>query len=240
MTESDRPLYQLEDNTPLYSIEDAPEAESEAESEAEGFDADEEEETEPEAEGHAHEAKKAPSPLRVLFKTMLTPVEGWKALKRAHFSTDTFAARCFYPLIALAAVADCSTLFYEANRTMADWAISGLATFVTFFFGYFTIIALGGWILPKKSRYFLSADIGRQFVMLCLSTLTMFSALIQLLPMLEPVLVFLPLWTIYLIFKGVRVLRIPTEVENSTTGYLCLLIIGIPILWHWLLTEFLL
>lgn len=178
--------------------------------------------------------------MRLLLRTMLTPVEGWKALKRARFKTDAFAARCFYPLIALAAFSEVASLFYEANKTFADWATEGLATFVSFFFGYFTVIMLGSWILPKKSRYFLHRDIGRQFVMLNLSTMALFWTLIQALPMLEPVLVFLPLWTIYLIFKGVRVLRVSADVENSTTGYLCMLIIGVPIFWNWLMTEFLL
>ncbi|MDE6381676.1 MAG: hypothetical protein K2L57_02300, partial [Muribaculaceae bacterium] len=83
-------------------------------------------------------------------------------------------------------------------------------------------------------------DIGRQFVMLTMSTLAVFWILIQVMPMFEPVLVFLPLWTIYLIYKGIRVLRVPSEVENSTTGLMCMLIIGVPIFWNWLMAEVLL
>ena len=242
----DAPLYAIEDEVKspaeadagdaIYNFDDVDDDDSGADdSEEDDADLEESEDAEPDAE-----VKKGPSPVGVLFKAMLTPVEGWKALKRARFKTEDFAARCFYPLIALSAVSEVASLFYEANRTFSDWVMDGLATFITFFFGYFTIIALGSMALPKKSRSFLQKDIGRQFVMLNLSTLAMFWVLIQALPMLEPVLVFLPLWTIYLIFKGVRVLRIPEDVTTSTTGYLCLLIIGIPVLWNWLLTEFLL
>lgn len=185
------------------------------------------------------EVKKAPVPLGILLRSMLTPVEGLKALKRARFKTEEFASKCFYPLIALAAVSDISGLFYKANFSIADWMMTGFTTFITFFFSYFTILLAGVFVLPRKSRPLLKKDIGKQFVMLALSTLAIFWTVIQLVPMLEPVLVFLPLWTIYLIYKGVRVIRVPSEVENSTTGFLCMLIIGAPILWNWLLSELL-
>lgn len=182
---------------------------------------------------------KTPAPFGVLIRSMLTPVEGFKALKRARFKTEEFAGRCFYPLIALAAVSDIAGLFYKAGFSIADWMVSGFSTFMTFFFGYFTILLAGPLLLPAKSRPLLKKDIGRQFVMLALSTLAIFWTVIQVAHMLEPVLVFLPLWTIYLVYKGVRVIRVPSEVENSTTGILCMLVIGVPILWSWLISELL-
>lgn len=244
----DKPLYAIEDDEkPLYEIEDSlsprPEAEYCIDDEEE--DADEEEEDEDMDEEQLTEEsvvseKKNPSPVRLLFKTMFTPVEGWKALKRARLKTEEFASRCFYPLIALAAISEVSKIFYEANVSVSDWAVDGLITFMTFFFGYFSVLLAGGFMLPPKSRDIIKKDIGKQFVMLAMSSLAIFWIFIQIMPMLEPVLVFLPLWTIYLIYKGVRILRVPEEVENSTTGLLCMLIIGIPVLWNWVLTDILL
>ena len=49
--------------------------------------------------------------------------------------------------------------------------------------------------------------------------------------MLEPILVFLPLWTVYIICRGVRFLKFPKEREHLATGILCLLTVGMP----WLL-----
>jgi hypothetical protein len=242
----DKPLYAIEDDEkPLYEIEDSlsprPEEEyciddEEEDEEEEDEDMDEEQPTE---ESVVSE-KKNPSPVRLLFKTMFTPVEGWKALKRARLKTEEFASRCFYPLIALAAISEVSKIFYEANVSVSDWAVDGLITFMTFFFGYFSVLLAGGFMLPSKSRDIIKKDIGKQFVMLAMSSLAIFWIFIQIMPMLEPVLVFLPLWTIYLIYKGVRILRVPEEVENSTTGLLCMLIIGIPVLWNWVLTDILL
>lgn len=212
-----------DDNTPLYTLNDddinTPHIE---------YEENEDEEDQ--------EDIKSLSPLRILFKTLLTPVEGWKALRRADFQTDMFASKCFYPLTAAASVSCVSSVFFEANKSISDWAIDGLITFIAFFFGYFSILLLGDIILPKASKSILKKEVGKQFVMLSLSSLALFDIFFNLVPMLSPVLVFLPIWTIYIIFKGVRVFRVPENVASSTTGLLCLLTIGIPLFWQWLLS----
>lgn len=228
--DNDKPLYNIDDEeAPLYKIDDETLDEESGEPGDNDYEPDDEEEKQ----------EKHPSPIAVLFKTMFTPVEGWKSLKRSGFKTDEFASRCFYPIIALAAISDVASMFYEANVTFADWAMDGLSTFIMFFFGYFTVLFFSGFVLPSRSRDILKKDIGRQFVMLAMSTLALFWIAIQLLPMLEPILVFLPLWTIYLVFKGVKILRVPEDVKTSTVGLLCMLIIGVPFLWNWLFTELL-
>jgi len=249
----DRPLYSIEDDTPLYKLEDDPIPVSDDSVDSADTDMLYDEDDMKDDEGYADDKEendvedadetsvtKTLSPLSILLRTMFTPVEGWKALKRARFKTDAFASRCFYPLIGICAVSEIVSMFYEANVTFGDWAKNGLCTFMTFFFGYFTVILFGGAVLPAKSREVLKKDIGKQFVMLAMSTLAFFWTLIRLMPMFEPVLVFLPLWTIYLVHKGVRILRVPKDVENSTTGLLCMLIIGVPVLWNWLVLEVLL
>ena len=240
-TELDSPLYELEDDSPIYSLNDEEVGtESTDGDDKDIYDADSEDEIDDDAtDSEAESSKKIVSPMGVLLKTMMTPVEGWKALKRARFSTDEFASKCFYPLVALATVSEAAKFFYEANYTLVEWMMDGMTTFITFFFGYFTILLAGGFMLPRLSRDLMKKDIGKQFVMLGMSTLAIFWTLIQAVPMLDPVLVFLPLWTIYLIYKGIRVIRVPEEVENSTTGIMCALVIGVLVLWNWLLTEFL-
>lgn len=183
-------------------------------------------------------SRKMPSPLGILWKTMMTPVEGWKALKRAKFTTEQFAYRCFYPLCALAALSNVSRWFYEANTTPGEWMMDGAVTFMALFFGYFTVILLAPVLLPKASRGLVAKDFGRQFVMLALSTCALFYIAIAVVPMLDPVLVFLPLWTIYLIYKGARILRVPDEAKTPTVGLLTMLVIGAPLFWAWLLSEF--
>lgn len=237
-----------DDEAPLYSIEDD-DAEDDSYNNSENDSDEIPDDTDDEMEGEQDEseneseangdAERKPSPLSLMIKTMLTPVEGWKALKRARLSTDSFASGCFLPCVSFAALIEIIKIFYEANYTIGSWLLDTVSTFLIFFFGYFSVILIGGAVLPKKARVLMHKDIGKQFVMLNISTLALFWALIELVPMLDPVLVFLPLWTIYLIYKGVRVIRVPSDVENSTTGYLCLLIIGLPLLWNWVINEWL-
>ena len=192
----DKPLYAIEDDEkPLYEIEDSLSPRPEEE-----YCIDDMDEEQPTEESVVSE-KKNPSPVRLLFKTMFTPVEGWKALKRARLKTEEFASRCFYPLIALAAISEVTKIFYEANVSVSDWAVDGLITFMTFFFGYFSVLLAGGFMLPSKSRDIIKKDIGKQFVMLAMSSLAIFWIFIQIMPM---------------------------------------LIIGIPVLWNWVLTDILL
>lgn len=239
------PLFNLEDemdndpeaDSPLFTVDDS-EDENEEKDEDNIEDEEEEEETEESIEEEAERLKK-PSAFSIMWKTMMTPVEGWKALKRARLTAEEFANGCYFPMIGFAAVSEISKVFYEANHTLSDWLLDGLSTFLTFFFGYFTILLAGGLVLPKKSRHFLKKDIGKEFVMLNLSTLALFWSVLMIIPMLDPVLVFLPIWTIYLIYKGIRVIRVPSDVENSTTGFMCLLILGAPLLWNWIIRELL-
>ncbi|MGN0236486.1 MAG: hypothetical protein ACI4AK_00100 [Lepagella sp.] len=206
-----------EDDDSLYNLDDA-------DIEEDDTDPDEEESKSP---------KKSDSIAFLFFLRILaTPVEGWKKLRRRAFKNEEVAASCFYPLVALAAFSEVADIFYD-NRTISDWAVYGLVTFLAFFFGYFTILLLCGFILPKKSRDLFRKNHGMQLVMMALSSLAIFYTLSKALPMVQEVIYLLPLWTIYIIYKGVRVMRVNQDVVNMTTVILCILILGVPILWGW-------
>ncbi|MCM1369819.1 MAG: hypothetical protein NC204_05540 [Candidatus Amulumruptor caecigallinarius] len=179
------------------------------------------------------------SPFGLMLKTMFTPVEGWKALKRSRIKPEDFASRCFYPLVALSTASEATSFLYEANFTYTDLVYAGITTFVSFFFGYFTVLLFGGIMLPPEAKEVMKKPIGKLFVLLNMSTLAIFYTLGRVLPMADPILVFLPIWTIYLVFKGIRILRVPKDKENITTSLLSVLIVGAPILLNWVFTEFL-
>lgn len=231
---------QFEDS-PLYNLEDLnPDIDEDKISGSRESNHDNQSPDEEDNQYDSNDGEKILSPIQILFKTMLTPVEGWKSLKRAELKPDRFASGCFYPILALAAISVAANFYYDALFSFTQWVEWGLITFITFFFGYFSVILIGSFVLSGKAAEFIKMDIGKNFVMLSMSTLALFWILIQLFPMIEPVLVFLPIWTIYLIFKGVRVLRINRENENTTTVLLCVLIISMPLFWNWLFSEFLL
>ena len=208
-----------EDDDTLYNLDDDADIESD--------------DTNPDDEQESKSPKKRDSIAFFFFlKILSTPVEGWKKLRRRAFKNEEVAASCFYPLVALAAFSEVADLFYD-NRTISDWAVYGLVTFLAFFFGYFTILLFCGFMLPKKSRYLFRKDNGMQFVMMALSSLAIFYTLSNVFPMIQEVIYLLPLWTIYIIYKGVRVMRVNQDVINMTTVILCILVLGVPILWGW-------
>ncbi|MDE6230944.1 MAG: hypothetical protein K2M37_04930 [Muribaculaceae bacterium] len=181
--------------------------------------------------------KSAASPLAVLFKTMFTPVEGWKALRRAAIPADDFASRCFYPLLAIAACSKIADRFYEANISFVDTFVEMLISFLSLFFGYFSAGIIASIALPGTLKGTMKTWVGKDFLMLAISTLAIFFTVFNLLPMIGPALVFLPIWTVYIIFRGVRILRVPADKEALTVVLLATLAIGMPILWNWVFTE---
>ena len=180
-----------------------------------------------------------PSVFGLLIKVLSDPVDGWKALKRCKYSVDSVAAGCFYPLIGLAAVSEYTALFYEADVTFSSLLVPAIITFITFFFGYFSVLLSGELLLPKEARKILHTYYGKEYVMLNISTLTVFYILFRLLPLAGPIFAFLPLWTIYVACKGVKLFRVSKENEARTCGMLSFLIVGCPVFWNWVFNEFL-
>lgn len=179
------------------------------------------------------------SVLGLLFKIMTTPVEGWKALKRNRLKAEEVAAAGFYPLLALSAVSEFTALFYEAHATITALVVPAIVTFITFFFGYFSVLLCGSVLLPAVASEKLKTQFGHQYVMMNVSTLALFYIIHRIIPILDPVVAFLPLWTIYLACKGVKYLRVPAELETRTGATLSVLILACPLFWNWIFGEFL-
>lgn len=174
------------------------------------------------------------SPVRLFLKIILTPVDGWKELKRSKITPDRFAQGCFYPLLALMAVSVFAMLFYVSTTSIQTLLIEAIIAFISFFLGYFIVGVLLRTMTYKDCAKAFSTDFGNCFVMVAMSSLTIVQTLINILPFIQPVLVFLPLYTIYIIVKGVRFLRIETNHEALTIVLISILSIGVPALLHWI------
>jgi len=180
-----------------------------------------------------------PSAIGLLVKILSNPVEGWKELKRCKYSVDKIASGCFYPLVALASISEYTALFYDADSTLVSLIIPAFITFITFFFGYFSVLLCGGFMLPKEARKTLNTYFGKEYVMLSMSTLALFYIVFRLFILAGPIFAFLPLWTIYILCKGVKLFRVPKEKESRTCGIFSALIIGCPIFWNWVFNDLL-
>lgn len=178
-----------------------------------------------------------PEPLGIMLRTLLTPVEGWKKLKRSAIPGERFSAACFLPMVALASVSEFAVCIYDSTVTLAHVIVEALVTFISFYLGYYLSLLLDHIFTSSKCRKCLDSGFGRNFIMNSMATLALFFALMKAFPMIEPVLVFLPLWTIYSVCRGVRFLRAPRDQETRLMVVISLSIILSPYSLNWLFHE---
>lgn len=228
-------LYEMEDDDPanLYVLPDDPDSEDEENDEEGTSDV----ENDIDNDDKEEEKRSIGSVFAILIKILTTPVEGWKELKRRKFGPERVSVGVLFPSIVIAALSDFFDMFYTTSK-IADCMMNALNTFISFFFGYFTVMLLSGIFMPKATQEAMRKNFGKEFVMVNMSTLALFYAAQELFPMIDVILVFLPIWTIYLIYKGARFLRIPSEIENRSKITLTLLILGSPLLWRYLMDLF--
>lgn len=174
-----------------------------------------------------------PNLIWVLIRMMINPVEGWKRIRRLGITYEDAGKRCFYPLAALAAASCFISALYDASITLNDCMIAAVKIFMALFFGNFLTLLMFRWGLPKEFKGISDSNYGKVFVMFNLSTLALFYVLYEILPMLGPVLVFLPIWTIYLSTKGCRFFHFPQEKGNLLMTLIALYILLSPIVVYW-------
>lgn len=216
--ENDKPLYEIidEDELPYAYGQDDPDRP--ADHDVDG----------------SEKEKSSPSRISLLWRVMLGPATGWKDLKRASLKKEAVASVYFYPLCVGAALSQFVDLIYEANQSVLKLIVSALVIFVSYIFSYIVLPILGRPFLCAEANKTLETNFGRNALMVLFSTLALFKVAYNAIPFMEPVLVFLPLWTIYLIHRLVPVMRVPKEKWGTATVILSVLTIGLPMFWQWL------
>lgn len=175
----------------------------------------------------------------LLLKVLLNPIEGWKSIRRARLSVSRAQTGCFYPLLALLTVSTFAELFYSPRIGIGMVSVRSIVAFISFFFGYYIIIILLKLLMPGAVKRIVVSEFGRVFVIMCLSSLCLFYSAVELFQMLWALLIFLPLWTIYVICRGARFFRFPFNSHITCTAILCFLIVGVPLLLDWILMKIL-
>lgn len=201
------------------------------------YNHDEDEEDIEEEETQVIKQKK--SSLGLLFKIMFNPVEGWKSLRRSHMSIETLQSSCFYPLLAILALSEFADFFYSVTVGLSQVITQSVVTFVAFFFGFFGVQMILTWVLPKDVAIKFESKFGKEYILIGLSTLALFTIFTNLLPMLWPILIFLPIWTLYIMFKGVRFFHIDPRQEMKFFVLSGSSVIGVPLLIDWVLNTLL-
>lgn len=172
---------------------------------------------------------KQPSPMLLFLKTLVSPRQGWKQLRRSGIEPARFLSGALYPLTALASVSCFIEMAYDRNAELSAVLISAVATFISFFLGYFLIQVFARIFLRGKGAKAIDTPFGKIFTACSLSSLALFGAVGKLLPMLEAVTFFLPLWTVYMISRGITFLC-HGDRESYSAVIMSVLMIGVPLL----------
>ena len=175
----------------------------------------------------------------LLLKTMFNPIEGWKSIRRHKITPEEAQKECFYPLLAFYSISKFAILAYSAKADLSEVVVDAVTAFVSFFFGYFLIVMFLRRVLPKGVAEVFDTNFGKTLVVISLSSLCLFFILTELLPMLWAILIFLPLWTVYMICRAMRFFKIPEDRHLMTVGLLNLIIIGMPVILEWVFGKIL-
>ncbi|MBD5277877.1 MAG: hypothetical protein HDS32_01365 [Bacteroides sp.] len=174
------------------------------------------------------------SPLILLGEIMVTGTAGWKQLRRSRLTPEQTAAGCFYPIIALASVCKFADWIYLPEFNLSDTLIKAASVFASFFFSYFAIQVVCRWFFPTETKSKTELNYFKHIVQYALSSLAIFWIPAEVLPILEPLVVFLPIWTAFIITKSIRFLRLPQAYHNRCMVTMILSIIIMPYLFMWI------
>ncbi len=185
-------------------------------------------------DSHIEHPKHHPHPFLMLFRILMTGTAGWKDLRRSRITPERAAAGCFYPLLALASVCRFANWFYLPEFDLSSTLVSAASFFASFFFSYFAVQVVCKWIFPHVVKAKTETPFFKLMVQYALSSLALFSIPAEILPMLEPVTVLLPIWTAFIITKGIRFLRLPEKYVNRCMAIIVLSVIVMPYLFMWI------
>ncbi len=181
--------------------------------------------------------KKRHTPFFLLLGILMTGTAGWKDLRRSRLKPEQTAAGCFYPLIALASVCRFADWFYHPDFNLSATLISAASVFVSFFFSYFAVQVVCRWLFPLVAKSKTETPYFKLLVQFALSSLALFWIPSEILPILEPLTVFLPIWTAFIITKGIRFLLLPEQHHNRCMVTIVVTVIIMPYLFMWICDE---
>lgn len=180
------------------------------------------------------ENPKHQSPFMLLIDILFTGTAGWKRLRRARLTPEQTAAGCFYPILALVAICRFADWFYLPEFDLASTLVQAASIFASFFFSYFAAQVICKWLFPAEAKTKVDSPYFKLVVQYALASLALFWIPAEVLPILEPITVFLPIWTVFIITKGVRFLRLPENHKNRCMVTIIVSTVLTPYLFTWL------
>ncbi len=224
--------YDTDDGSMYYSLPE--EEDATATGDANPSPAESHEDAETTAKKHTDRQPTSKNPVWLLIKLLFGPVEGWKAIRRSKLSARGFEFGCFFPLILIAGLSCIADFIHNSAATTSSVLTNSITTAVAFLLTYYGTAILCEIMLPQKVCKALRTGFGNIFIMAVISPLVLASIIGSWAPILEPAMFFMPIFSIYLIVKGVKFLRIPADTHYKTIAWVSLGTIGLTILFKYI------
>lgn len=166
---------------------------------------------------------------------VLSPNIGWRKIKNASLRIDEYSRILFFPLLALVAACRFVDKIYVSNRSVGHLLQEAVAMFVAGFAGYYLVSLLARLFLPAAARRKIDSPFGNIYVMTIMSTLAVCTIIAEVMPWLGMLLLVPPIYSAYILVKGVRYLRIPEHETMPVEIFMVFFSFGIPLGIYFLL-----
>lgn len=171
-------------------------------------------------------------------RIMTMPTTGWEMLRKRGPNPDVAAVRFLLPICLLAGGSNFFRYLYPGSPSFAAVLVEGVISLCGFFLGYYISLLLERIFMPKEARDFPATAYGKLLNMVGIATLALFYILAKALPMLDVIFEFLPLWTIFLIYVGMKNTGGNEEKHVYSLAAVCIIVICSPYLVNWILSLF--
>lgn len=172
-------------------------------------------------------------PFGIMVRILFSPVTGFKRLKASGLTPEAFNAAVFFPLLAIVSASSFIGMIYFPDTGVSDALRNAISVFISFFLTYFAIFPLMQLSVGKEHIGSFTSPYGRKMVSAGMSSLVIFYTLYELCPLLEPILFFSPLYTVYLFARGFKWTALPQNKKTPALIELSIISVFMPYLIDW-------
>lgn len=171
---------------------------------------------------------------------MCTPASGWAKVRHSGPSPDIATIRFLLPLCLLSGAACFLSLLYphDADTGFAVMLVEAVVELCSFFLGYYVAQVVAKLLMPKDDRHIVSTDYGKLLIMAGVATIALFHILFVAFPMIDFILGFLPIWTLFIQFKGMELIKFKSDKRLLSMAVICLATVASPAIIEWILMLF--
>lgn len=174
----------------------------------------------------------------LVVRIMVMPPSGWERTMQYGPQPDVAVWRFLTPICLLSGASAFLSRFYYPDLPSSILMVNAVITFCSMFLGYFLSLVIARLCLPADGRGFMDTPYAKLLCMTGIATLALYKILESAFPMLDVLIAFLPVWTIYLLYEGLKITVVSPRKQTFAVCAVCAAVICSPVLLEWIFTMF--